>query len=92
MKRSSANLDLPVTAQVMEASSDVQYLGFKLEYTPSQILEVLSYSEIRVGSKENAKRGMFVSRMELSFPCQMAGVNFYSGKDKSRLYGVFYLQ
>jgi AraC-like DNA-binding protein len=61
-----ASVDLPVTAQVTEASSDVPYLGFKLEFTPSQILEVLSDSEIRIGMKENTKRGMFVSRMELS--------------------------
>lgn len=61
-----ASVDLPVTAQVTEASSDVPYLGFKLEFTPGQILEVLSTSQIRVQPKENAKRGMFVSRMESS--------------------------
>lgn len=61
-----ASVDLPVTAQVTEASSDVPYLGFKLEFTPGQILEVLSDSEIRVGPKENAKRAMFVSHMESS--------------------------
>lgn len=61
-----ASVDLPVTGQVMEASSDVPYLSLKLEFTPSQILEVLTDSEIRVGQKENAKRAMFVSQMELS--------------------------
>lgn len=61
-----ASVDLPVTAQVTEASSDVPYLGFKLEFTPGQILEVLRDSEIRVEPKENAKRAMFVSRMESS--------------------------
>ncbi|MDQ6418427.1 AraC family transcriptional regulator [Paenibacillus sp. LHD-117] len=61
-----ASVDLPVTGQVMEASSQVPYLSLKLEFTPSQILEILSDSEIRVGPKENTKRGMFVSRMELS--------------------------
>jgi AraC-like DNA-binding protein len=61
-----ASVNLPVTAQVTEASPDVPYLGFKLEFTANQILEVLRDSEIRVGPKENAKRGMFVSRMELS--------------------------
>ncbi|UNK21067.1 AraC family transcriptional regulator [Paenibacillus sp. N3/727] len=60
-----ASVNLPVTAQVTEASPDVPYLGFKLEFTAKQILEVLRDSEIRVGPKENAKRGMFVSRMEL---------------------------
>ncbi|WP_029192589.1 AraC family transcriptional regulator [Paenibacillus harenae] len=60
-----ATVDLPVTGQVMEASSQVPYLSLKLEFTPSQIFEILSDSEIRVGPKD-AKRGMFVGRMELS--------------------------
>ncbi|MBO7746715.1 AraC family transcriptional regulator [Paenibacillus sp. MWE-103] len=61
-----ASVDLPVTSQVMEASSPVPYLSLKLEFTPSQILEILSDSETRVGPKVSAKRGMFVSRIELS--------------------------
>jgi AraC-like DNA-binding protein len=61
-----ASVHLPVTAKVTEASSDVPYLGFKLEFTPSQILEVLSDSDIRIDPKENPKRAMFVSRMESS--------------------------
>ena len=61
-----ASVDLPVIGQVMEASSDVPYLALKLEFSPNQILEILSDSEIRVGPKENAKRAMFVSPMGLS--------------------------
>ncbi|AIF50303.1 AraC family transcriptional regulator [Pelosinus sp. UFO1] len=61
-----ASIDLPITGQVMEASSDVPYLSLKLEFTSSQVLEVLSDFQVRVGPKENAKRAMFVSRMELS--------------------------
>lgn len=61
-----ASVDLPVTGQVVEASSDVPYLALKLEFTPSQILEVLSKTDIRVSRKENAKRGMFVSQIEES--------------------------
>jgi AraC-like DNA-binding protein len=60
-----ASVNLPVTAQVTEATPDVPYLGFILEFSASQILEVLRESEILVGPKENAKRGMFVSQMEL---------------------------
>ncbi|MFP3392691.1 AraC family transcriptional regulator N-terminal domain-containing protein [Brevibacillus sp. SIMBA_040] len=59
-----ASVHLPVTAQVTEATSDVPYLGFKLEFTPSQILEVLHDSEIQVNPKENPKRAMFVSQLE----------------------------
>lgn len=58
-----ASVDLPVTGQITKASSEIPYLALKLEFTPSQILKVLSDSDIEVGRKENAKRGMFVSRI-----------------------------
>jgi AraC-like DNA-binding protein len=61
-----ASVNLPITGIVTEASSNVPYLALKLEFTPSQILEVLRDSEIGVGYKENTKRGMYVSRIELS--------------------------
>jgi len=61
-----SSVDLPVISQVTEASSDEPYLSIRLEFTPGQILEVLSDSEIRVESKEHAKRAMFVSRLESS--------------------------
>jgi AraC-like DNA-binding protein len=59
-----ASADLPVTGQVVKASSDSPYLALKLEFTPNQILEVLTDSDIRVGHKKNAKRAMFVSKVE----------------------------
>lgn len=61
-----ASVDLPVTGQVIRASSDTPYLALKLEFTPNQILEVLSDSDIRVGQKKNAKRAMFVSKVKPS--------------------------
>lgn len=61
-----ASVNLPVIAQVTEASSDVPYLGFKLEFTLSQILAALSDSQVESRPKENAKRAMFVSQMESS--------------------------
>jgi AraC-like DNA-binding protein len=60
------SVDLPVTAQVIEASPNVPYLAFKLEFTPSQILEVLGNAEIKADSKKNAKRAMFVSPIDPS--------------------------
>lgn len=60
-----ASVNLPVTAQVTKATPDVPYLGFKLEFSANQILEVLRESEITIGPKENAKRGMFVSQIDL---------------------------
>lgn len=61
-----ASLDLPVTGQVLEASPEVPYIALKLEFTPSDILEFLKDFEKRVSSKENAKRAIYVSRMEVS--------------------------
>jgi hypothetical protein len=37
-----ASVDLLVTGQVMQASSDFPYLSLKLEFIPSKILEALS--------------------------------------------------
>jgi AraC-like DNA-binding protein len=60
-----ASVDLPVIGQVVEASSEIPYLALKLEFTPRQILEVLSNFEARVSPKENARRAMFVSQIDL---------------------------
>ncbi|MBO1005699.1 AraC family transcriptional regulator [Pseudogracilibacillus auburnensis] len=59
-----ASVDLPVTGQVIRASADAPYLALKVEFTPSQILEVISDSGIRVGPKKNTNRAMFVSQID----------------------------
>ncbi|UKS28268.1 AraC family transcriptional regulator [Paenibacillus sp. HWE-109] len=59
------SVDLPVTAQVTEASSDIPYLGLRLEFTASEILEILNDSGIGISPKGNAERAMFVGQMEL---------------------------
>ncbi|WP_053375176.1 AraC family transcriptional regulator [Paenibacillus sp. FJAT-27812] len=61
-----AFVHLPVTAQVTEAAPEAPYLGFKLEFTPSQILEVLHESEKQVNPKADLKRAMFVSQIDSS--------------------------
>ncbi|KRE70712.1 AraC family transcriptional regulator [Paenibacillus sp. Soil750] len=61
-----ASVHLPVTSQVTEATPEVPYLGFKLEFTSSQILELLHDTEFRMDPKQNPKRAMFVSQIELS--------------------------
>jgi hypothetical protein len=61
-----ASVNLPIKGQVTDASSEVPYLALKLEFKPTQILEVLHDSQIGVSKKENAKRGIYVSRIELS--------------------------
>lgn len=59
-----ASVDLPVVAQVIEASSKTPYLALKLEIKPNDILEVLRDSKKEVSKRESPKRGMYVSRME----------------------------
>lgn len=61
-----ASVDLPVTAQVIEASPAVPYLAFKLEFTPNQIMEILGDVEIQADSKKTKKRAMFVSPIDSS--------------------------
>jgi AraC-like DNA-binding protein len=61
-----ATVNLPVTAQVIETSPTFPYLSLNLEFTPSQILEVLRDTEIRVNLKKDAKRAMFVSSVDSS--------------------------
>ncbi|MBM7655435.1 AraC family transcriptional regulator [Neobacillus cucumis] len=61
-----SSVDLPVSAQVVEASSTDPYLALTLEFTPSQILDVLRDFNMQGRKKENAKRAMFVSPMEKS--------------------------
>lgn len=61
-----ASTDLPVTGQVIRASLDAPYLALKLEFTPSQILDVLKESDLQDGPKKNTTRAMFVSKMESS--------------------------
>ncbi|MCH6264504.1 AraC family transcriptional regulator [Neobacillus citreus] len=61
-----ASVNLPITGQVTEASCEVPYLALKLEFTPSEILEVLREFQMGVDKKENARRGLYVSKIEPS--------------------------
>ncbi|RLQ94526.1 AraC family transcriptional regulator [Falsibacillus albus] len=61
-----SSVNLPISGQVTEASSEVPYLALKLEFTPSEILEVLREFQLEVDKKVNAKRGMYVSKIEPS--------------------------
>jgi AraC-like DNA-binding protein len=60
-----SSMNLPVTGQILKASSGAPFLSFKLEFSQSQILEVLNNSEIQIAAKENAKRALFVGQIEL---------------------------
>lgn len=58
------SVNLPITGQVIEASPEAPYLAIKLEFTASEILEVLHVSEMKISRKEKAKRGMVVNQLE----------------------------
>lgn len=61
-----ASVDLPVTGQVIKASSDFPYLALKIEFTSSEILGVLDDADIRMKRSNNPKRAMFISEVEPS--------------------------
>lgn len=61
-----SSMDLPVVGQVIKASPNAPYLSLKLEFTQSQILEVIHDSDIQITPKENTKRALFVGQIELS--------------------------
>jgi AraC-like DNA-binding protein len=61
-----ASVNLPITGLITEASSEVPYLALKLEFSPSQILDVLREFQMGVDKKGNAKRGMYVSIVDPS--------------------------
>jgi AraC-like DNA-binding protein len=61
-----ASVDLPITGQVIKASFDFPYLALKLEFTSSEILEVLNDTDIQSGQRKNANRAMFISEVEPS--------------------------
>ncbi|AGK54527.1 AraC family transcriptional regulator [Bacillus sp. 1NLA3E] len=61
-----ASVDLPVTGQVISASTDFPYLALKLEFSPSEILEALDDTDIQTEQKKSTKRAMFTSEVEPS--------------------------
>ncbi len=61
-----ASMDLPIIAEVLEASTEVPNLSCRIEFTHSQILELLSDDEIKVNFRGISKRGMNVAKLDLS--------------------------
>jgi hypothetical protein len=51
-------MELPIIAEVLEASTEVPNLSCRIEFTHSQILELLSDDELKVNFKGKSKRGM----------------------------------
>lgn len=61
-----ASMDLPIIAEVLEASTGVPNLSCRIEFTHSQILELLSDDEIKLNFRGKSKRGMNVAKLDLS--------------------------
>lgn len=61
-----ASISVPVIAQVSEATPALPYLSLKLEFTPKQVLDVLSNLETRIVTKNHSSHAIFVSRIETS--------------------------
>lgn len=58
-----ASVHLPITGQVVEASSNAPYLCLQLQFEMNQILDVIHASEQIVRSKRESGRGLVISRM-----------------------------
>lgn len=61
-----ASMDLPIIAEVLEASAEVPNLSCRIEFTHSQILELLSDDEIKGSFRGKFQRGMNVAKLDLS--------------------------
>lgn len=61
-----ASVNLPITGSVTEADLETPYLALKLEFTPSEILEVLHEFNMEINKKQHTNRGIYVSKIELS--------------------------
>ncbi len=59
-----ASMNLPVVGQVVQASQAEPYLSFKLEFSQTQILEVLNETDLTQPTRETARRALFVGQTE----------------------------
>ncbi|MBP2000028.1 AraC-like DNA-binding protein [Paenibacillus shirakamiensis] len=59
-----ASMDLPVMGKIIKATPELPYLSIKLEFTHSQILEILNESNLMIEPKDQANRALFVGQME----------------------------
>lgn len=61
-----SSVALPVTGQVIKASSDSPYLAFKIEFTTKEILDILKEEVVQLQQKKRVRRGMYDSKAEAS--------------------------
>lgn len=61
-----ASVDLPITGQVVKASTESPYLALKLEFAPTEVLEMINQTDTPLNRGKNSKRAMFISEVEPS--------------------------
>ena len=61
-----ASMDLPIIAEVLEASTEAPNLSCRIEFTHSHILELLSDDDLKVSFRGKSKRGMNVAELDVS--------------------------
>lgn len=59
-----ASVELPVTGQVVQASPDLPYLAYKIEFTSVEVLDVMNDANLKPTRDKKSKRAMFVGDME----------------------------
>jgi AraC-like DNA-binding protein len=61
-----ASVQLPITGQIIQATPQSPYLSLQLNFSADQILDIIKESEVTWGQKEDAARGLLVSRTSTS--------------------------
>lgn len=59
-----ASMDLPVVGRIIKATPELPYLSIKLEFTHSQILEVINEANLIIRPDDQTNRALFVGQME----------------------------
>ncbi|WP_138493889.1 AraC family transcriptional regulator [Paenibacillus pinistramenti] len=59
-----ASMDLPVVGKIIKAAPELPYLSIKLEFTHSQILEIINEANLIIRPKDQSNRALFVGQME----------------------------
>ncbi len=58
-------IDLPLIAQIFEASEEQPYLGLTLKFEKKQIAKMLLDNHVSISKHHDSKRGLIVSKIEL---------------------------
>ncbi|NQX47904.1 AraC family transcriptional regulator [Paenibacillus tritici] len=61
-----ASMDLPIIAEVLEASAEFPNLSCKIEFTRSNILELLSHDALTVSHRGKSSRSLNVAELDVS--------------------------